>query len=346
MDGSPSDTHEQPTVWVGRTANVFGLNQQIIGAALFVGVIFLFNLNSTLLLGPDDAFRRVARERSDHWAVIPLALLAVVGAAVMVMPRHNGTWRTLSNRHVLGAAIFAGAMILLKINPGLFDTIFAPDSVGFPWKTSYHWALVPFVAVGIFGAGMALIPKGDRGHRADYLTRQAIGVLVFAGAFFVLLRIPGLIQGDSHHWALIPVVLIAVTGAAVAVLPNRKADEGATASRFAEKLVWGLAAYPLGLIAWFYIYVLRQRVVLGYWPRPYHPDPKDAGMNFHHDSLPVMFELVPIVALGAISLIVALRNCDPNFRWRKLQALWVVALGILIALVKFDPGYFIEWWAD
>ena len=213
MDGKASDTHEQPTAWVGRTANVFGLNQQIIGAALFVGVVLLFNWNSTLLLGPDDPWRTVAKERSYHWAVIPLALLAVVGAAV-------------------------------------------------------------------------------------------------------------------------------------AVLPNRKADQGATASRFAETLVWGLAAYPFALIAWFYLYVLRQRVVLGYWPRPCHPDPKDAGMNFHHDSLPFMFELVPIAALGAISLIVALRNCDPNFRWRRPQALWVVALGILIALVQFDPGYFIEWWAD
>src|SRR5688572_9267177 len=52
-----------------------------------------------------------------------------------------------------------------------------------------------------------------------------------------------------------------------------------------SKMIYALAAIPLLWVAWFYLYVLRQRIHLGFWPLPSHPDPKDAGYALHHVSI-------------------------------------------------------------
>lgn len=338
------------------------MNRPIVGVALFVGVILIIHWIPDLkpAYEPWRVATEAVKQSGYHWAVIPLGVLAVAGAVLAIFRGHG---RRLFNLRIMGVAVFAGAMVVLQLNPGLSEATFNPDwagSHGSPWLTSYHWGLIPLIVVGVAGAAAAVMPDHATINAIQAANRQVIGLLVFAGAFFVLHNIPGLIlrqgrvvEGEIqetviYHWGVVPIVLLTVAGAALAVWPSRKTEAtfDRTNPRFATCAAWSLAGYPFVLVVWFYLYVLRQRVVLGYWPRPNHPDPKQAGMNFHHESIPYLFDLVPIVALGAISLIVALRDRNPNFRWRGPIALWAGALGVLIVLVKFDPGYFIDWWLD
>lgn len=349
----------------GSSANVrvqaetaFGLNQKMAGIALFVGVFLVLQWSPILGDPMADAFREEGeplKAKPYFWMAIPLSLLAVIGAILAVQPTVEIRARSrFLNRVVAGIVLFSGAMMLVEVNPGLFEITFDLDRHGLPWKTSYHWILLPLVAIGIAGAAIAVLPARNTYPLGCLFTRQAVGMLVFTAAYFIINDFPELAGRQwggaftYHWWGLVPVVIVCATGAAFAVMPLRRFSPSVDArpSRFAVVSAWALAAYPLLLTGWFYSYVLRQRLLLGYWPRPCHPDPQDAGLVFHHESMIYLWEPVPIMALGAIACIVALRHANGNFRWRWPQAIWVVSLGILIALAKFDPGRFIEWYWD
>jgi hypothetical protein len=335
---------------------MFGWERQLIGVAAFVAVLLAFRWSSILLPTPDPWARapEAVKWAAYHWAVIPLALLAVGAALAIAGPDTTGRWL---NRRAAGIVVFAASVIVVRLNPGLVETTFNPNGGGFAWKTSYHWAFTALIGAGIAGAAIAVIPPGS----APSFTRQALGLMVFAGAFFVLQEVPGIIlrqfrvvdgtpeENVSYHWGIIPITLLAVAGATLAVLPKRKAEslsQAATTSAVMRGATLVLAAYPLALVHWFYLYVLRQRLLLGYWPQPNRPDPKAAGMDFHHVSIAWGYDLVPILALAGIGCIVALRSSDPNYRWRWPQALWMASLCIFIGLMMFDPGHFISWWLD
>jgi hypothetical protein len=203
----------------------------------------------------------------------------------------------------------------------------------------------------IFGPGQVC--------RAFAGSRRAWGVWFFAAALFAFEHMPGLVTTThsvsddqvtaTYHRAVLPLVLLAVAGAALAVFPGRQqkgGSESAEVSFVASILTWLLVLYPIQVVFWFYSYVLRQRILLGAWPQPYRPDPKTAGMNFHHDTIYIAFAAVPVIALAGLACIVALRAHKAGFSWRWAQACWVLALVILIALLFMDPGRFIEWYCD
>lgn len=106
----------------------------------------------------------------------------------------------------------------------------------------------------------------------------------------------------------------------------------------------GLA--PVGVLVWFYLYVVRQRVSLGYWPRPHHPDPKDAGFVLHHLSLVLGMTLVPGVGLMTLGLILYRRSVDPGFRWVSPLLVALVSLATYWAIVRLDPGHYVDWFWD
>lgn len=107
-----------------------------------------------------------------------------------------------------------------------------------------------------------------------------------------------------------------------------------------------LAVAPIIWIAWFYLYVGRQRLLLGYWPTPYHPDPKFAGYVIHHMSIYYGFAAIPI-ALVAAGVWVAARHRDqPEVRWKAFAALSSCSLVLLIATIVIDPGNYLEWFMD
>ena len=107
-----------------------------------------------------------------------------------------------------------------------------------------------------------------------------------------------------------------------------------------------LAAAPLGVLVWFYLYVIRQRILLGYWPRPYHPDPKDAGFAVHHVSLVLAMTLIPGVSLMTLGLIVHRRSVDPRFRWMTALLTALGSFAVYWTVVRLDPGHHVEWFWD
>lgn len=112
------------------------------------------------------------------------------------------------------------------------------------------------------------------------------------------------------------------------------------------KTIYALAATPLLWVAWFYLYCLRQRIHLGYWPLPSHPDPKDAGYMFHHLSIYFGVLLVPIVALAVIGFVIHRRITYSRFRWWVALGLLAVSFACYLAVIYVDPGDYWLWFLD
>ncbi len=110
-------------------------------------------------------------------------------------------------------------------------------------------------------------------------------------------------------------------------------------------LAWLPALLPLGYLALFYSYVLRARLVLGVWPRPYQPDPKDLGFHLHY--LAVLLAL-PVWLISPTLLLVWLllwpRGQRKALLWPLLAFLLIWLFGWL--LLRLDPGQFGAWIMD
>ena len=107
-----------------------------------------------------------------------------------------------------------------------------------------------------------------------------------------------------------------------------------------------LALTPAALVGWFYLYVLRQRLELGFWPRPSQPDPKDAGHVFHHLSIYLGVLLVPLISIFVACLIVQRAFEDKRFLWWLAFAVLVLSFGCYLGVMYIDPGDFWAWFRD
>jgi hypothetical protein len=112
------------------------------------------------------------------------------------------------------------------------------------------------------------------------------------------------------------------------------------------KTIYTLAAAPLFWVAWFYLYVIRQRLHLGFWPRPSQPDPKDAGYMFHHLSIYLGVLIVPLLAIVVIGFIIHRRVQDASFRWWLAIGLLAFSFACFIAVMYLDPGDYWVWFRD
>ena len=101
-----------------------------------------------------------------------------------------------------------------------------------------------------------------------------------------------------------------------------------------------------GLFA-LYSYVVRARLALGAWPQPYRPDPKDLGFALHHGAVAVLLEAALLSPLALI-LCLLVHRMSPQRRRRAGSAVVVFLVGYLAlwAALRFDPGSFMEWYAD
>ena len=110
-----------------------------------------------------------------------------------------------------------------------------------------------------------------------------------------------------------------------------------------------LTWFPTAAILLFYSYVLRARLVLGYWPVPYQPDPKELGFIFHHIAIYLSFILVGI-SLQWMAFIFLMMLCFN----RKVPGVNYWANGLLFfstyilwyVSFKLDPGQFWKWFFD
>ena len=114
----------------------------------------------------------------------------------------------------------------------------------------------------------------------------------------------------------------------------------------APRAIHALAATPLVWVAWFYLYVVRQRLLLGFWPTPAHPDPKEAGYCIHHLSLYLGALAVPMVSIVLVGWILRRSRQDRAYRWQVAVALHVFALAAFMGVLFLDPGDFWGWFRD
>ncbi len=116
--------------------------------------------------------------------------------------------------------------------------------------------------------------------------------------------------------------------------------------KWARRLTWILAAYPLGWLGLFYSFVMRARGTLGFWPTPYRPDPKELGFTFHHLAIELGLVALPVMALGVLALVLLVpRAADGRRNWGAL--VWAIAsVALVLALGRIDPGNYFEWFAD
>ena len=116
---------------------------------------------------------------------------------------------------------------------------------------------------------------------------------------------------------------------------------------FAER-AWGLLGLlPTGTIALFYAFVVRAYLALGYWPSPYHPDPKDLAFDLHHLVVSVS---APAVTASAVILggafVLLWRNQSPKSRLGVMAAGYLVTLLAWFGVSWLDPGNYFCWFMD
>lgn len=105
------------------------------------------------------------------------------------------------------------------------------------------------------------------------------------------------------------------------------------------------AMYPLLWLNAFALFVIRARLILGRWPSPYNPDPKDLGMDLHYHGL--LLGGVLLVTCGIGTFLAALVA-----RWRSKRVPWLLIVlaaatpVLTILLTRWDPGRFMEWFMD
>jgi hypothetical protein len=104
-----------------------------------------------------------------------------------------------------------------------------------------------------------------------------------------------------------------------------------------------LASAPVWPILWLLVFASLARVKLGFWPSYNNPDPKN--LNWPIWDVPVfpLLLFAPLVLIG--SLILAIYRWYTGRRDRHFL-LTLMCFLALIAWLRFDPGGFVEWWAD
>lgn len=117
-------------------------------------------------------------------------------------------------------------------------------------------------------------------------------------------------------------------------------------SRVVAIVALALAAYPLWWLAMFYLFVLRARWHLGYWPAPYHPDPKELGFTLHYSLVLLSSMALLPVAAGAALLLAVGKVRGALVRAWPPALLLLCSTTLLVLLVRVDPGRFLNWFGD
>ncbi|MBD2546711.1 hypothetical protein [Planktothricoides raciborskii] len=114
------------------------------------------------------------------------------------------------------------------------------------------------------------------------------------------------------------------------------------------KLAWTITSMPSIYLVLFYSYVLRARLVLGRWPIPYQPDPRELGFDFHFQL--IFFSLLGIaLSLFAMAVVFILRIFSVKIRkFSYSLAALIYSSSLVLSWISLyaDPGDFWEWFMD
>ena len=116
--------------------------------------------------------------------------------------------------------------------------------------------------------------------------------------------------------------------------------------RLLDKLSLVLAAVPLAWLFVAYLFVLRARLRLGYWPRPSHPDPGDLGFTLHGAVVWLGMFLFPVVGLAVTGFAIYRQRVDADFPFRSVLSVLGLSLLVFFLVVFTDPGSFLTWFLD
>jgi len=114
-----------------------------------------------------------------------------------------------------------------------------------------------------------------------------------------------------------------------------------------EKIFAALTTIPILTLLTLYSYILRARLLLGYWPVPEHP-PYPVGSRLHEYA--IIFgagAFMPAALLCAVILLLWLLLRDRKTLFSPFVARWIVIFFIVwigsLLLLRYDPGNFLFW---
>jgi hypothetical protein len=106
-----------------------------------------------------------------------------------------------------------------------------------------------------------------------------------------------------------------------------------------------LASVPIWILVDLYSLVLRARLSLGRWPRPFNPDPGDLEFRFHWLRLAYTLVFgVPLLVALSIGLLIWVKRSGG--RIAPALTTMFCTWGIALLLWHFDPGRFFKWFFD
>ena len=111
-------------------------------------------------------------------------------------------------------------------------------------------------------------------------------------------------------------------------------------------VAWVLALFPFLFLALFFVYVIRARLHLGYWPSYNHPDPKQLGWQFQHGLLWLGLVNFPYAGGLAVVLAIISRVRARDFPVWAIISTAVLGSAAVIAFGRMDPGGFLNWFCD
>lgn len=105
---------------------------------------------------------------------------------------------------------------------------------------------------------------------------------------------------------------------------------------------WPFVLAPWATLALFLTYVVRARLVLGHWPQPYNPDPKELGFVLHRWAVLVAWVWQLAASLFVVlSLLVLPRLRKEHLSPTRLYLTFAVGSGV----AWVANGRLVEWWA-
>lgn len=113
---------------------------------------------------------------------------------------------------------------------------------------------------------------------------------------------------------------------------------------------WVLATLPLFWLSSVYLYAIKARFVLRYWPYPYNPDPKTKvlqdAIGGYYAATWYIGEATLIAAVLVMILIPILKFLRPQMKLLP-RVIYFIAIWLFTFFwIRFDPGKFIEWYFD
>lgn len=114
-----------------------------------------------------------------------------------------------------------------------------------------------------------------------------------------------------------------------------------------DRIGYGLAAFPMLVLADLLAYAIRVGVSVGHWPTYGNPESWSVGYPLHYAMLRPWFHVFPIVLFPLLTLAygVVAWLAFRRFPTRLFATLGITTV-VLLVFIHFDPGNILDWFLD